>query len=137
MERRENETELEREARIDEEIIYAKSLLIDQDAGMRIRICKGTRIIGKNLHIADGVYIGYDCILDATEGLWIGEGTVIGDRVQIYTHEHSTLPHHHRRACPVVIGDYCFIDHGVIIRGVDVQSKRYIKIGSILAVMPK
>lgn len=102
----------------------------------------------KSLCIEDHVWIWHYTILDATEGLTIGEGCQIGAWVGIFTHgsEHSIrllgqkfvhIPNKERPGYtrrPVSIGAYSYIGaHSIILPGVTIGKGCLIGAGTLLA----
>lgn len=57
-----------------------------------------------SLTVEDGVKINDNCRLDTSGGLTIGEGTLISDRVAVYTHDHGYDPRSHPTGSPLRIG---------------------------------
>lgn len=110
------------------------------------RISSSTKILEKNkFDIRDGVWIGHYCVLDASNGLEIGEGVQTGSHVSIYTHSShiairllgSEYITSDDRAGyiegSVSIGRYTFIgDSCVIFPNTSIGSGCLIKAGSIV-----
>jgi len=101
----------------------------------------------KGLSLEDNVWVWHYSILDATEGLFIGEGCQIGAWVGIFTHgsensirllgqEFVHIPNQDRKGYSrgaVSIGDYSFIGAGVnILPGVEIGKGCLIGAGSLV-----
>lgn len=110
------------------------------------RISSSTKVLHKSkLDIADHVWIGHFSVLDASNGLKIGQGVQTGSHISIYTHsshiairllgekylEIDERPGYIKNA--VSIGDFAFIgDSVVIFPGVSVGKGALIKAGSVV-----
>ena len=60
--------------------------------GRHVRIRSGAKIVARpnaTISISDGVSMNYNCIMNAYEGITIGEGTIIGPNVCIYDQDHA------------------------------------------------
>ena len=81
------------------------------EIGPHTSIHKGCRFYNiKRLRIGPHCVVNADVILDAREGLWIGENVSISEQVAIYTQEHDLNdPRFGIRGDPVRIEDYVFI----------------------------
>lgn len=90
---------------------------------------------GSNIHLAPGVFINYHCvILDGNE-IRIGEKTLIGPGVHIYTANHSLDPS--RRddifTKPIIIGKNVWIGgNSTILAGVTIGDGATIGAGSVV-----
>ena len=99
------------------------------------------------LSVADFVWVWHSTILDATEGLTIGEGCQIGAWVGIFTHGSDSsirllgknfvnIPNTERKGYTrgaVYVGDYSFIGAGsVILPGVKIGKGSMISAGTLL-----
>jgi len=112
------------------------------------RLSSNLVILSKsNLSIGDHVWVWHHSILDATEGVAIGEGCQIGAWVGIFTHgsENSIrllgdqfvhIPNQEREGDsrgPVSIGDYSFVGAGTrILPGVSIGRGCLIGAGSLI-----
>lgn len=92
---------------------------------------------GSNIHLGDGVFMNFNCvILDCAE-VRIGNNVLIGPSVQIYTPLHPMDAAVRRTliesARPVTIGDDVWIGGGAIIcPGVTIGSRSVIGAGSVV-----
>lgn len=101
-----------------------------------------------NLSVADHVWVWHHSILDATEGLCIGEGAQIGAWVGVFTHgsensirllgkEFVNIPNKYRKGYtrgPVTIGAYTFVGaKSIILPGVHIGKGCLIAAGSIVS----
>lgn len=110
------------------------------------RISSSTKILHKSkLDIADHVWIGHFSVLDASNGLKIGQGVQTGSHISIYSHSSHTairllgnsyLEMNERPGYVkgyVSIGDFAFIgDSVVIFPGVVIGKGALIKAGSVV-----
>ncbi len=91
---------------------------------------------GSNIHLGQRVYFNFNCVvLDVCE-VRIGEFTLFGPAVQIYTATHPLNAAQRRReesGKPIEIGSDCWIGGGaVILPGVKIGSKCVIGAGSVV-----
>lgn len=91
---------------------------------------------GSNIHLGSRVYFNFNCVvLDVCE-VRVGEFTMFGPAVQIYTATHPLNAVERRKkefSKPIEIGSDCWIGGGAIIcPGVKVGSKTVIGAGSVV-----
>lgn len=92
---------------------------------------------GYNIHLGDGVFLNFDCVvLDVVEVV-IGAGTQIGPAVQIYTADHPRDPQLRRGGLefgrPVRIGRNVWIGGGaIVLPGVTIGDDALIAAGSVV-----
>ena len=92
---------------------------------------------GYNIHLGDGVFLNFNCvILDVVE-VRIGTGTQIGPAVQIYAADHPRDAAERRSGLefgrPVVIGEHVWIGGGaIILPGVTIGDGALIGAGSVV-----
>ena len=92
---------------------------------------------GYNIHLGDGVFLNFNCvILDVVE-VSIGERTQIGPAVQIYTADHPRDPATRRSGLefgrPVRIGSDVWIGGGaIILPGITIGDGAVIGAGSVV-----
>jgi len=92
---------------------------------------------GRNIHIGDGVYFNFNCVILDVAPVKIGSGTMFGPNVQIYTATHP-LEHTARNSGrefgkPVTIGDNVWVGgSAVICPGVTVGDRCVIAAGAVV-----
>ena len=91
---------------------------------------------GSNIHLGKRVYFNFNCVvLDVCE-VHIGEHTLFGPAVQIYTATHPLNAEERRKkeyAKPIRIGADCWIGGGaIILPGVTIGDKTVIGAGSVV-----
>lgn len=110
------------------------------------RLSSSVKILSrKKLDIMDSVWIGHFCVLDASNGLHIGEGVQTGSHISIYSHSShisirllgseylNTEDRVGYIKGAVSIGDYTFIgDSCVIFPGVSIGTGCLIKAGAVV-----
>lgn len=82
--------------------------------GLRV-FCDGGRI-----SVGSGCFFNYGCSLNAMESIEVGEGTLFGEGVKVYDHDHefsveSGVEKASFRVKPVSIGRNCWIGSNVVI----------------------
>jgi maltose O-acetyltransferase len=102
---------------------------------------------GKHIHIGDGVFINFHCIILDGADVRIGDGTIIAPRVQLLTAEHPIDPEHRvtydpltrkRNGAvainkPITIGKDCWIGaSAIILGGVTIGDGSVVGAGSVV-----
>ncbi|MEV8465217.1 sugar O-acetyltransferase [Fluviibacterium sp. DFM31] len=92
---------------------------------------------GRNIHLADQVYMNAGCTILDSASVRIGTGTMLGPGVQIYCAEHHPDPNRRRdgieRALPVTLGKDVWICGGVtLLPGVTVGDGAVVGAGSVV-----
>lgn len=92
---------------------------------------------GYNIHLGDGVFLNYGCVLLDVCEIRIGSGTQIGPGVQIYAADHPREPGARAQGLengkPVTIGRNVWIGgHAIILPGVSVGDDAIIGAGSVV-----
>ena len=98
---------------------------------------------GYNIHVGEGFYANYDCIMLDSAPITIGDGCRFGPRVSLITATHPVeaerrcwrddIPYEGEYARPITIGDNCWIATNVtIIGGVTVGCGSVIGAGSVV-----
>jgi maltose O-acetyltransferase len=92
---------------------------------------------GYNIHMGDGVFLNFNCVLLDVMPIHIGDGTQIGPGVQIYAADHPRDPAPRRDGLecgkPVHIGRNCWIGGGaILLPGVTVGDDAIIGAGSVV-----
>jgi maltose O-acetyltransferase len=91
---------------------------------------------GSNIHLGSRVYFNFNCVVLDVCRVQIGEHTMIGPAVQIYTATHPLNAAARRKsefAKPIEIGSDCWIGGGaIILPGVTIGSRTVIGAGSVV-----
>ncbi|MEM9046603.1 MAG: sugar O-acetyltransferase [Pseudomonadota bacterium] len=99
---------------------------------------------GDNIHLGRGVFINFNCVLLDGGKITIGQGTLLGPAVQIYTATHPVtsderiferdgLPAYRTNAAPVTIGKKVWIGGGaIILPGIEIGNGTTIGAGSVV-----
>lgn len=92
---------------------------------------------GRNLHLADGVYLNAGCVVLDTAPVTIGARTMLGPAVQIYTADHARGRAERveglERALPVTIGAEVWIGGGaIILPGVSIGEGAIVGAGAVV-----
>lgn len=92
---------------------------------------------GYSIHIGDGGFINFNCVMLDGAPIRIGSHVLIGPAVQIYTFTHP-LDFRERRqpveqSLPVTVGDDCWIGGGAVIcPGVTIGARSVVGAGSVV-----
>ncbi|MGB3502807.1 MAG: sugar O-acetyltransferase [Mesorhizobium sp.] len=92
---------------------------------------------GPNIHLGDGVYMNFGCVVLDHGRVTIGARTMFGPAVQVYTVEHhpdAKLRHAgFERALPVSIGSDVWIGGGaIVLGGVSIGNGAIVGAGSVV-----
>lgn len=91
---------------------------------------------GSNIQLGRNVYFNFNCVVLDVCQVKIGDFTMFGPAVQIYTATHPLNAAERRKAeyaKPIEIGDDCWIGGGaIILPGVSIGSKAVIGAGSVV-----
>jgi len=91
---------------------------------------------GSNIHCGNGVYMNFNCVILDVCRVDIGEFTLFGPAVQVYTASHPLSASERRKkelAKPIRIGSDCWIGGGaIILPGVTIGDKTVIGAGSVV-----
>lgn len=81
--------------------------------GLKVFCDGGKLVVGKN------VFFNNNCSLNCMDSIVIGDGTIFGESVKIYDHNHmitdNEVDHNAFRKAPVIIGRNCWIGSNVVI----------------------
>lgn len=91
---------------------------------------------GFNIYLGKKVYFNFNCVVLDVSTVHIGEHTMLGPAVQIYTATHPLNPHERRKkefAKPVVIGHDCWLGGGtIVLPGITIGDNTVIGAGSVV-----
>ena len=98
---------------------------------------------GYNIHVGEGFYANYDCIMLDSAPITIGDGCMFGPRVSLITATHPVeaerrcwrddIPYEGEYARPITIGDQVWLGAGVIVNpGVTIGDRAVIASGSVV-----
>lgn len=92
---------------------------------------------GQNIVLGEGIYINYNCVFLDGGGIEIGNRTLLGPAVQIYTPQHPKNYLDRRKSVEtshkVTIGEDCWIGGGAVIcPGVTIGDRAIIGAGSVV-----
>lgn len=119
-------------------LIYGKSLHLPLNCSFR----SGFHIViekSGGVRISDNCFFNHCCTIASRAGIIIGEGTIFGENVKVYDHNHcykdSNIPIKHQgyTSAPIVIGKHCWIASNVVIlKGVTIGDNCVIGAGSVV-----
>lgn len=109
-------------------------------AGPNLRARKGCiiNINGGTLEIKEDVFINYNCSLNCRDKIEIGSGTIIGEGVKFYDHDHSLtedslISRNDFITAPIKVGKNVWIGANVIIlKGVEIGDNTIISAGAVI-----
>lgn len=123
-------------------LLIARQLTRFAECGDNVEIERGFRGHAlENVRIGNDIYLGYECTLFGFGGITIGDGSILGHRVEIQTRNHhfdgedlATLPYDstyvHR---PVTIGRYVWVGSNVlIVPGVTIGDGAVVAMGAVV-----
>lgn len=99
-------------------------------------------VIGPKAYIKIGnnSFFNHECTLDATTGIEIGEGTLFGENVKVYDHNHrfndfdKPIKKQGYSSKKIVIGNHCWIgSNTVILKGVHIGDNCVLGAGCIIS----
>ena len=95
---------------------------------------------GARVTLGDDVFFNDFCALHARKGITIGDGTIFGENVRIYDHNHrfadpsQPIKDQGYTEAPVTIGKHCWIGSNVtILKGVTIGDNVVIGAGCVVA----
>lgn len=119
-------------------IIYGQHLQM----GKNFQFRKGfSLLLDKRGHVAigDDVFLNNFCTICAMKEITIGDGTILGENVKIYDHNHIysdptvLIKHQGYTSAPIHIGKHCWIGSNVtILKGVTIGDNSVVGAGCVL-----
>lgn len=113
-----------------------------KERGRNVEIEDGFRGYGlENVRLGSDIYLGYECTLFGFGGIAIGDGSIVGHRVEIQTRNHNfdspdlaALPYDSRYIHkPVTIGRFVWVGSNVlIVPGVTIGDGAVVAMGSVV-----
>lgn len=110
--------------------------------GENVEVENGFRGYGlENIQLGSDIYLGYECTLFGYGGIKIGDGSILGHRVEIQTRNHNydsddllAIPYDSRYIHkPVTIGRFVWVGSNVlIVPGVKIGDGAVIAMGSVV-----
>mgnify|MGYP004455315711 FL=1 len=120
-------------------LIYGKSIRWGKALHFR-RGLQLTAELGGTISIGDNVFFNNDCAVHAIDEIHIGDGTIFGESVRIYDHNHrfadigESIKGQGYSTAPVVIGKHCWIGSNVtIIKGASIGDNCVIGAGCVIS----
>lgn len=119
--------------------IYGKKVFIGSKVTWRRNF---SLIIGPKAYVKIGnnSFFNHECTLDATTGIEIGKGTLFGENVKVYDHNHrfsnfnKPIKEQGYSSNKVVIGNHCWIGSNVVIlKGVHIGNNCVIGAGCVIS----
>ncbi len=108
--------------------------------GKKMTARKGTiiNVNGGVLNIGDDVFLNHYCSINCRDSIVIGDGTIIGEGVKFYDHDHSfhidgSVARNSYNTKSISIGKNVWIGSGsIILKGVNIGDNSVIAAGSII-----
>lgn len=123
-------------------ILRRRNPLQFAERGSNVEIERHFRGYGlENVRLGSDIYLGYECTLFGFGGITIGDGSIIGHRVEIQTRNHdfdssdlAALPYDSRYVHkPVTIGRFVWVGSNVlIVPGVTIGDGAVVAMGSVV-----
>lgn len=118
-------------------LIYGKRVHFGKN--FQFRKCFTLLLEGGEVSIGDNVFFNNSCTICAKQKITIGDGTIFGENVKIYDHNHiysSTdilIKHQGYTTSPIHIGNNCWIGSNVVIlKGVTIGNNCVIGAGCVI-----
>lgn len=120
-------------------IVYLKKIKIGKNVTWRnqfsVLIDKGAKV-----EIGDNCFFNNNCSLASHNEIKIGDGTLIGENVKIYDHNHRfnrinvSIKDQGYTVAPITIGKHCWIGSNVVIlKGVTIGNNCVIGAGCVIS----
>ena len=120
-------------------VIYGKQIKFGKQvtfrSGFTLMIDKGANVI-----IGNDVFFNKDCTVDAVESIKIGDGTIFGENVKIYDHNHKfrkrnePIKKQGYSSKAIEIGTHCWIGSNVVIlKGAKIGNNVVVGAGTIIS----
>lgn len=107
--------------------------LLGAHIGRGVKVLRGTTVLAPHrLELADGVGVGFRCMLDARGGLRLGTNTILASDVHCVTAHHE-LDDFRAVTAPIDVADHCWIaTRATVLDGVTIGRGAVVAAGAVV-----
>ena len=100
----------------------------------RLRVDKTAFLSGlSNIRLGDNIFINKGCVIQGGGGVTIGDNTLLGPYVQIYSEEHDKEDYTKTIREPITIGKNCWLCANVIVlKGSNIPDNTIVPAGAVV-----